>query len=65
MKKFQVQINEKHCKACGICIGLCPKEVYQTNYLGKAVPAFQENCIGCKMCQLHCPDFCLEVGEVV
>lgn len=63
MKKYHVHINEKYCKACGICIGLCPKEVYGSDYLGKAVVDSPEKCTGCRICLLHCPDFCLEVGE--
>lgn len=63
MKKFKVQLSDKCCKACGICIALCPKGVYTEDYLGKAVISEMEKCIGCKMCQLHCPDFCIEVGE--
>lgn len=63
MKKFSVSVNEKHCKACGICIGLCPRQVFTVNYLGKAVAKNPEKCSGCKICELHCPDFCIEVGE--
>ena len=64
MKKYTVSVNEKLCKACGICIGLCTKEVFGEDYLGKAVVQDQEKCTGCKTCELHCPDYCIEVGEV-
>jgi len=64
MKTYTVSVNEKHCKACGICIGLCPKGVFAENYLGKAVFQNQDKCTGCKICEMHCPDFCIEVGEV-
>ncbi|MDD2496630.1 MAG: 4Fe-4S binding protein [Desulfitobacteriaceae bacterium] len=63
MKKYQVKVNEKRCKACGICIGLCPKEVFGEDYLGKAVVKDDGKCTGCKICELHCPDYCVEVGE--
>ncbi|ATW24418.1 4Fe-4S binding protein [Candidatus Formimonas warabiya] len=63
MKKYSVSVNEKYCKACGICIGLCPKGVYQENYLGKALVEDADKCTGCRICELHCPDFCLQVGE--
>jgi 2-oxoglutarate ferredoxin oxidoreductase subunit delta len=35
MKKFKIQYEAKFCKACGICIGLCPKKVYTTDYWAK------------------------------
>ncbi len=65
MKKYTIHLNDKHCKACGICIGLCPKKVFTTNYLGKAVVSYPEKCTGCKTCVIHCPDYCIEVGEEV
>ncbi|MGI6677611.1 MAG: 4Fe-4S dicluster domain-containing protein [Dehalobacterium sp.] len=61
MKKYIIKYNDQRCKACGICIGLCPKEVYTADYLGKAVVSNIENCSGCKICELHCPDYCMEV----
>lgn len=64
MKKWHVEVNEKLCKACGICIGLCPMDVYEEDYLGKAVVKAMDKCSGCGICQLHCPDYCIEVGEV-
>lgn len=63
MKKHTININEKHCKACGICIGLCPKGVFGEDYLGKAIVNNPDQCTGCKICEIHCPDFCIEVGE--
>jgi len=65
MKKYIIHINGKHCKACGICIGLCPTGVYAEDYLGRAVVSSLEKCTGCKICEIHCPDFCIEVGEEV
>ncbi|ATW28518.1 hypothetical protein DCMF_10365 [Candidatus Formimonas warabiya] len=62
-KKYIVHLTDRYCKACGICIGLCPKGVFTENYLGKAVIDHMDSCTGCKMCQFHCPDFCLEVAE--
>lgn len=63
MKKFTVSVDDKLCKACGICIGLCPQNVLGENHLGKAMVIREDKCIGCKLCELHCPDYCIEVGE--
>lgn len=56
-----VTINDKWCKACGICIALCTKEVLEADDMGKAKVAKPEKCIGCRICELHCPDFAITV----
>ena len=49
------------CKACGICIALCPEHVFDTAEMGEAVVARPDDCTMCLLCELHCPDFCIEV----
>lgn len=65
MPKIEVDANK--CKACYLCVNACPKKC-----LGKSktiskkgyFPAEQErpeDCIGCKMCYLVCPDVAITV----
>ncbi len=49
------------CKACGICIDLCPTHVFDAAEMGEAVVARPEDCTLCLLCELHCPDFAIEV----
>ena len=49
------------CKACGICIALCPEHVFDATDMGEAVVARPDDCTLCLLCELHCPDFCIEV----
>ena len=49
------------CKACGICIDLCPTHVFDATEMGEAVVARPEDCTLCLLCELHCPDFAIEV----
>ena len=49
------------CKACGICIEICPDKVFDRDKLGYPVLARPEECSQCLLCELHCPDFALEV----
>lgn len=57
----KIEINNRWCKGCGICVTLCPQKVLELSMLGKAVAANPEKCVNCKMCSEHCPDYAIEV----
>ncbi|NLC77303.1 MAG: 4Fe-4S binding protein [Clostridia bacterium] len=54
-------LNEQWCKGCGICVFLCPQGVLRLKQ-GKAFVYEKDACIGCRNCELHCPDFAILVG---
>ncbi len=57
-------IYQKWCKACGICYELCPQGTLAPDNVGKVYIKYPETCTGCKICELHCPDFAIMViGE--
>src|SRR5512137_1975192 len=56
-----VQLDLELCKACGVCIELCPDKVFDRDKLGFPVLARPEECSQCLLCELHCPDFAIEV----
>lgn len=53
------------CKACSICIELCPEKVFDKDKQGYPVVARPEECTQCLICELHCPDFAIEVKRRV
>ncbi len=62
--RFQVEINPAYCKACRLCIQVCPKNVLVQGADGKAVAENPDDCIGCQLCEYHCPDFAITIrGE--
>ena len=61
MEALPVQLDLDLCKACGICIELCPDKVFDRDKLGNPVLARPEDCSQCLLCELHCPDFAIEV----
>jgi len=61
MDSSPVQLDLELCKACGICIELCPEKVFDRDKLGDPVLARPEDCSQCLLCELHCPDFAVEV----
>ena len=53
------------CKACGICIAICPRQVYDRDELGFPVIARPELCTQCLTCEVHCPDFAIAIERRV
>ncbi len=64
----KITIDERLCKNCLICVTICPKKVYGVKDVaeeGKKVPfpEHPDKCTVCRMCELFCPDFAINVGE--
>lgn len=59
---FNISVNTKLCKGCGICADFCPKNVYDVNIGHPPAATRETDCIGCKICETKCPDFAIEVG---
>ena len=56
----RIEINEKYCKGCSICVEFCPKQVLlMDGFVAKVV--HPEACIQCMQCELRCPDFAIQV----
>ncbi|MDP3478525.1 MAG: hypothetical protein Q8R88_02045 [Desulfoprunum sp.] len=51
------------CKSCGICSALCPQKIILQDETGKPSIEAMDNCIGCRFCEVHCPDFAITVKE--
>jgi len=64
-----VWVNTDRCKACDICVSVCPAGVLAmrpepTSVLGAMISVIAEDsCIGCNECELSCPDFAIYVAE--
>jgi 2-oxoglutarate ferredoxin oxidoreductase subunit delta len=59
-----VDIYRAWCKSCGLCAAFCQKKVLERDLKGAPVVAHPERCIGCRWCEVHCPDFAIHVEEL-
>jgi 2-oxoglutarate ferredoxin oxidoreductase subunit delta len=55
-----IEIIEKYCKGCHICVEFCPTKVLEMQGFVVAVKNL-EACIKCMQCELRCPDFAIKV----
>ncbi len=62
-KKYNQIIFRDWCKACGICSAFCPKNVISEDQTGAPIIERPDDCIGCRFCELHCPDFAITIRE--
>lgn len=56
-----IRLNRAWCKGCGICIALCPEDVYKPDRDGKPVIDQPDRCIWCERCEIYCPDFAINL----
>ena len=63
----KVEINQKKCKGCQLCIEVCPVNILnmssEFNSLGYnfAKVVDEDKCISCARCAQICPDVLIEV----
>jgi len=65
--KGWIEVNERYCKGCSLCVSACPKVVlalamerltpkgYHPAYL------VSDGCTGCGICSIVCPDAAITV----
>jgi len=66
---MKIKIDEMYCQGCGICINVCPRNIFQISnnrskrgYLMPEVVS-EENCIECGLCERLCPDMCIDIEK--
>lgn len=61
-RRPRIEITERWCKGCGICIEMCPAKVFRAEAItGKSRLAQPERCTGCGNCELYCPDWAISL----
>lgn len=66
----KIEVNEERCKACGLCIEVCPKKILALSDKISAKGFHpvtcinQDECIACTSCALICPDLAITVYKL-
>ena len=70
-RKFEVVLNIENCKECGYCTEVCnvgtfgPASIFNTKGYRPAEVKSSDWCVGCFKCYFSCPDFAIDVAEVI
>lgn len=68
-ENIAVWVDESRCKACNICVNYCPSGTLAMSYDKHAIQGMMievldtNTCIGCRDCEIHCPDFAIFVAS--
>jgi len=62
----KITINSEQCKACGLCVSVCPKGsiiISKKSNKSGYFPAETSNteCTGCALCAIICPEVVIKV----
>lgn len=64
---YKLVVNETWCKGCRICVDLCPTRTLEMvdspdRWEGTVVKVVRmDDCNGCGVCEVECPDFAITV----
>lgn len=53
-----VHIEKSWCKLCALCVKFCP---VQNLVLTESGISDIGKCTGCRLCEMHCPDYAIEI----
>jgi 2-oxoglutarate ferredoxin oxidoreductase subunit delta len=65
--KGRIEVNDKYCKSCELCIAACPQGVIALDENIMTARGYhparlvREGCTGCAICALVCPDAAITV----
>jgi len=55
-----LQLNQKRCIGCGMCVEVCPHAVFRMEN-GKATIVGRDDCMECGACAKNCPTMAISV----
>ena len=65
--RAHVEVLPEYCKACGLCMAVCPTKLLQPGTRANSRGYFAveaadpDSCLGCSLCATVCPDMAIEI----
>jgi 2-oxoglutarate ferredoxin oxidoreductase subunit delta len=57
-------VDESKCAGCGTCVDICPMQVFEMDKKKKkSVVKKPNDCIGCRACEVQCPQGAIKVQD--
>lgn len=65
---INISVDKSKCKACGLCVSVCPKGIICINpdeitVYGKGIAKVGKGCVGCGSCYMVCPDIAITIRK--
>ena len=57
-------IDKKKCLRCGLCVTICPQDVFRRDEKKYPVITYLQDCQSCFLCQIYCPKDAIKVDAV-
>ncbi len=57
-------IKKDDCSGCGMCVKICPMDVFRLNEEKVAIAAYPDDCMLCGQCILDCPEQIIDVSRI-
>lgn len=62
--KGTLAVTVEWCKACGICMQVCPRQVLGAEEItSRVVVLAPDRCTACGRCEVICPDYVFSIEE--
>jgi len=61
--RYQAEIDESECTACGMCVDICPVEAITTDG-NETARVDAQGCIGCGLCASTCPADAISLTDI-
>jgi 2-oxoglutarate ferredoxin oxidoreductase subunit delta len=64
IRRKRLVIRREWCKGCNICVEFCPEGILSLDEEEKVVISDESLCTECRLCELRCPDFAMELKDL-